>query len=490
MANYQVPRSDPANGVVTVTDGQIGVSQPAVAVPLVGQNSTNYGTAVATTQVHLLENFANGSPPGEPLEGQLWYDNSNGILNINTGGDGTLAVWEPVSGTGGGGQDNTASNLGTSTVGAVGLFAQKVGVDLQFKSLVSGTPSDIVLTSSAGNITISYVGSGGGGGEVNDGVNLGAGNQVFAGKTGVDLLFRTLTAGANVTLTQGADTIQIDATGGGTGGEVNTASNIGTGAGQVFAQKNGVDLQFRTLKAGTDISISTSGNEVTIASTGGGGGTSWDGVSGSTPSLGGDLLTNANDIVFEDTTGDGVDPVRVSANNDFGRLFYMGPADQLSTFSRTFLFNTNYNPNNSNANRSVIFGTGGNVSVSNGVTPSGPQDLTTKAYVDAKPTPNYSTTQLWSGSSSGGTFTLSSAYTNFDQLVCVVNRTSGTGTGIRGQHMFDRRTISTTFKYAMAHQPAGDTGSVSIKFNGGTSFTVSDSTNQTVLVSVSGIKFS
>jgi hypothetical protein len=47
------------------------------------------------------------------------------------------------------GEDNTASNVGTG----VGLFKEKVGSDLRFKSLVSGT--GIGLTSDTNTITIS-----------------------------------------------------------------------------------------------------------------------------------------------------------------------------------------------------------------------------------------------------------------------------------------------------------------------------------------------
>ena len=47
-------------------------------------------------------------------------------------------------------------------------------------------------------------------------------------------------------------------------GEANTASNLGAGEG-VFAQKVGVDLQFKSLVAGTSITLSSSGTEITIA---------------------------------------------------------------------------------------------------------------------------------------------------------------------------------------------------------------------------------
>jgi hypothetical protein len=70
--------------------------------------------------------------------------------------DTDTSTWINVPNTGGGGEVNTASNLG----GGVGVFAQKVDEDLQFKGLVAGT--NITLTPSATGITIDATGVGGG----------------------------------------------------------------------------------------------------------------------------------------------------------------------------------------------------------------------------------------------------------------------------------------------------------------------------------------
>jgi hypothetical protein len=55
------------------------------------------------------------------------------------------------------------------------------------------------------------------------------------------------------------------------GGEANTASNIGTGSGQIFAQKVGVDLQMRNIKAGSGITVTQVGSDIIINAIGTGG---------------------------------------------------------------------------------------------------------------------------------------------------------------------------------------------------------------------------
>lgn len=121
--------------------------------------------------------------------------------------------------------------------------------------------SPVILTKDDDGFSTNWVSAGG---EVNTASNLGAGTGVFAAKVGVDLQFKSLTAGTNVTLTPSADEIQISAT---DTGEVNTASNLGAGAG-VFSAKVVADLQFKSLTAGTNITLTPSADEIQISASG------------------------------------------------------------------------------------------------------------------------------------------------------------------------------------------------------------------------------
>lgn len=71
----------------------------------------------------------------------------------------SASTWAPLAGSGGG-EANTASNLGAGE----GLYSAKVGVDLRFKSLVAGT--NVTLSSDADTVTINATGGGGGSGTV------------------------------------------------------------------------------------------------------------------------------------------------------------------------------------------------------------------------------------------------------------------------------------------------------------------------------------
>lgn len=219
------------------------------------------------------------------------------------------------------GEVNTASNLGAGE----GIFASKLVNDLRFKSLVGGT--NVNLVSDGNTITINSTDTG----EVNTASNLGAGANVFASKVGVDFRFKTLIGGTNVSLVQGADTITINATGSGIG-EVNTASNQGGGE-ELFIQKTGVDLEFKTIVAGSNITLTPGANTLTIASSGGGSSFAW---------------YNAGNNVFvyssgtNTTTSKSAGLLTINGNNDEIRSFrFVGGASDLNSGELTIRIDNN-----------------------------------------------------------------------------------------------------------------------------------------------------
>lgn len=78
-------------------------------------------------------------------------------------------------------------------------------------------PGDVLTFSDTLDAWVPRQPPGAAGGEANTATNVGGGGEVFKQKTGVDLEFRTLVPGANISITQDTDTIEISATGAGSG---------------------------------------------------------------------------------------------------------------------------------------------------------------------------------------------------------------------------------------------------------------------------------
>lgn len=150
-----------------------------------------------------------------PLSGNfdLVVDDAAEVIYTPT----TPANWSPAPATtaealdqlaassGTSGEANTASNVGVT---GEGVFAQKSGVDLQFKKLIAGT--NVSLVSTTTGITISSADTG----EANTASNLGVtGEGLFAQKMGADLEFKRLVAGPNISLSNNTTSVIIEATG-------------------------------------------------------------------------------------------------------------------------------------------------------------------------------------------------------------------------------------------------------------------------------------
>jgi len=265
----------------TVSQGPPGPAGPTGATGGTGATGPQGPPGVVSATTPLIFGSSNIS-----LNGLSGYGTSGQVIKSN----GSSLYWgEDLQGSGGGGGEaNTASSLGgTSLVGT------KSGVNLPFKGLSAGT--GISLDGSNANyVTISATGSGG---EVNTASNLGiTGVGLFNNKVGTDLRFKRIHAGANVGVVDMGDYITISASGSNIGGgnEIDpvfsghvasgiTSTNItnwnsafgwgnhasagyitgGSNLGSapdvgLFHDKLGTALRFKRLRAGADINITSS----------------------------------------------------------------------------------------------------------------------------------------------------------------------------------------------------------------------------------------
>jgi hypothetical protein len=74
----------------TIADGTINTSS---SMTLVGKNYAGYGEFLDENFIHLLENSSNTTAPTAPLEGQIWWDSGNSILNVYSG-----STWKRIGG--------------------------------------------------------------------------------------------------------------------------------------------------------------------------------------------------------------------------------------------------------------------------------------------------------------------------------------------------------------------------------------------------------
>ena len=126
--------------LTTVQDGNTDSSSSSLT--FVGKNFAGYGGLQNENFLYLLENFANSSPPSNPVTGQVWYDSGNRKLRFHdrnyTGGSPepeTYAKWRSVG-----------AEVGSIPPGgmAVGDFWFDTGAK-QLKAYVGGTTPFVLI---------------------------------------------------------------------------------------------------------------------------------------------------------------------------------------------------------------------------------------------------------------------------------------------------------------------------------------------------------
>lgn len=90
---YEVRYTDEVNKGTIVVEDNVLNTETTLTIP--GRNATGYGQAIGENFLHLLENFASSVAPLRPVEGQLWYDNTDGVDQLKVY-DGT--TWSAAGG--------------------------------------------------------------------------------------------------------------------------------------------------------------------------------------------------------------------------------------------------------------------------------------------------------------------------------------------------------------------------------------------------------
>jgi hypothetical protein len=91
--------------LVTIADGTTDTTYTSLT--LVGKNFAGYGQFLNENYVAMLENFANTTPPANPLQGQLWWNTTLKTLCVLNG-----TTWKNVSSTTSSSTSPTNSGIG------------------------------------------------------------------------------------------------------------------------------------------------------------------------------------------------------------------------------------------------------------------------------------------------------------------------------------------------------------------------------------------
>jgi len=98
---YTIVKSD-GTTLTTIADGTINTTSTSLGLP--GRNFAGYGASLNTNFAHIVENFADDTPPENPLRGQLWYDTTASLLKVcPSDGEANAAAWETLTATASGG---------------------------------------------------------------------------------------------------------------------------------------------------------------------------------------------------------------------------------------------------------------------------------------------------------------------------------------------------------------------------------------------------
>ncbi len=115
------------------------------AVTLPGRNVPDYGEPVDTNFIHMLENFANGTPPQTStiLTGQLWYDTSDGIMKVYNGTSWVAITNIPISEGAPGGSISEGNMYFDETIRKLKIYYDSMWIDTSYAGEISSAYNTI-----------------------------------------------------------------------------------------------------------------------------------------------------------------------------------------------------------------------------------------------------------------------------------------------------------------------------------------------------------
>lgn len=273
---------------ILVVNAAQNLTQANLEALLTGTGLTNLqGLNAGTSSLYMRNNTTNGAGlplvsgnPGTPANGAIWFDDTANQVKYY---DGTTV--KTISDTGSAGEANTASNIGTT---GVGLYKQKTGVNLEFKTIAGA--SGITVTDDVANnkvdigvsigTTSGTVAAGDDSRIVNSIQNLGFTPSIRTGAEGAQGA-----AGTNGRIFIASDSQKIYRDTGATWSLL-TSLNFSDFTGTVPLSQGGTNLtsigtinqvlgvnaagnalEYKTVTAGTGVSVTHGAGTVTIAAT-------------------------------------------------------------------------------------------------------------------------------------------------------------------------------------------------------------------------------
>lgn len=156
---YTILKSD-GTTLCTIPDGTINTTSSSLGLP--GRNYAGYGNVLDTNFIHIMESFADTTPPANPLRGQLWFNTSSGsggntLYVCPSDGEANASAWLALTSTTSGGAATFGSVTVTGNVTANNVTASNVVTG------ASGVFTNITVSGNAnvatGNITTAIIGT-------------------------------------------------------------------------------------------------------------------------------------------------------------------------------------------------------------------------------------------------------------------------------------------------------------------------------------------